>query len=46
MSALESMVWTILGYLAMPLIFIIGFVGVVVVTLVILRMLGKGPIED
>ena len=46
MSAFESLVWTVLGYLAMPLIFIIGFIGVVAVTLVILRILGKGPIEE
>ncbi|RRJ83865.1 TIGR02808 family protein [Aestuariirhabdus litorea] len=25
MSALESMIWTILGYAAMPTIFLIGF---------------------
>lgn len=40
MSAMESMIWTILGYLAMPTIFIIGFVGVAAVAMVLLKMLG------
>jgi len=43
MSALESMIWTVLGYLAMPAIFIFGFVGVAAVSLVILKMLNKQP---
>ena len=41
MSALESMIWTILGYLAMPTIFIFGFVGVAAVSLFILKLLNK-----
>lgn len=40
MSALESMIWTILGYLAMPTIFIIGFAGVAAISLLILKMIG------
>ncbi|NRA83315.1 MAG: TIGR02808 family protein [Gammaproteobacteria bacterium] len=41
MSALESMIWTVLGYLAMPSIFIIGFAAVAVVSLPMLKMLSK-----
>ena len=41
MSALESMIWTVLGYLAMPTIFIIGFAGVAAVSLLVLKMLAK-----
>ena len=41
MSALESMIWTVLGYLAMPTIFIIGFDGVAAVSLLVLKMLTK-----
>jgi uncharacterized protein (TIGR02808 family) len=41
MSALESMIWTVLGYLAMPTIFIFGFAGVAAASLLILRMLNK-----
>ncbi|NRA69523.1 MAG: TIGR02808 family protein [Gammaproteobacteria bacterium] len=41
MSALESMIWTVLGYLAMPTIFIIGFAGVAAVSLLVLKMLTK-----
>ena len=44
MSALESMIWTILGYLAMPTILIIGFIGVAGVSLFCLKMLGAKPI--
>lgn len=40
MSTLESMIWTILGYLAMPTIFIVGFTGVAAVSLFVLKMLG------
>ncbi|MRI32407.1 TIGR02808 family protein [Endozoicomonas sp. OPT23] len=31
MSALESMIWTVLGYAAMPTIFLAGFIGVALV---------------
>jgi uncharacterized protein (TIGR02808 family) len=41
MSALESMIWTVLGYLAMPTIFIFGFACVAAASLLILRMLNK-----
>jgi len=41
MSALESLIWTVLGYLAMPSIFIIGFAGVAAVSLGILKLLNS-----
>ncbi|PAJ73079.1 TIGR02808 family protein [Pseudoalteromonas sp. NBT06-2] len=46
MSALESMIWTVLGYLAMPTIFIIGFTGVAAVSLFVLKMLGAKSIHS
>lgn len=45
MSAFESMVWTVLGYLAMPSIFIIGFIAVAMVSLGLLKVLGKESAE-
>ena len=36
MSTLESVIWHILGYGAMPVIFLIGFLLVAVVAIVIL----------
>ncbi len=38
MSTLESIIWHILGYSAMPFIFIVGFIGVAVVSLWILSL--------
>jgi uncharacterized protein (TIGR02808 family) len=38
MSTLESIFWNIVGYSAMPLIFIIGFIGVAVGSLWILSL--------
>jgi len=46
MSALESIIWHTLGYAAMPVIFIGGFIGVFVVAAGILKMTGKTPVED
>jgi len=46
MSALESIIWHILGYLAMPTIFIGGFVAVFLVAIVILKFLGETPVEE
>ncbi len=40
MSALESMIWTVLGYLAMPTIFIAGFAGVAAISLFALKIFG------
>lgn len=46
MSQLESIIWHVLGYSAMPVIFIAGFVGVFCVAAAILNMLGETPLED
>lgn len=43
MSALESLIWTVLGYSAMPLIFIFGFAVVAYVAVFILKMTGAEP---
>lgn len=48
MSALESIIWHILGYSAMPFIFIVGFIGVALVSLWVLS-LGpdrKNPVNE
>ena len=42
MGALEYFIWHLLGYSAMPLIFAIGFIGVALVSLGLLRLLGDG----
>ncbi|WP_445398251.1 TIGR02808 family protein [Zobellella sp. An-6] len=41
MSALEKLIWNVLGYTAMPLIFLTGFIGVSVVTCLILLWMDK-----
>ena len=47
MSTLESIIWHILGYSAMPFIFIFGFIGVAVVSLWILSLgADKNPILE
>ena len=38
MSTLESIIWHILGYGAMPFIFIVGFIGVAIASLWILDL--------
>jgi len=38
MSTLESIFWHVLGYLSMPLIFIVGFIGVAAGTLWVLSL--------
>lgn len=42
MSTLEKLIWNVLGYTAMPVIFLIGFVGVSVFTCLILLWLENG----
>lgn len=39
MSALESLIWNVLGYSAMPMIFLGGFVATVVVACFLLEQL-------
>ncbi len=36
MSTLESIIWHVLGYAAMPTILVMGFIGVAIVSLAIL----------
>ena len=38
MSTLESIFWNVIGYSAMPLIFLVGFIGVAVGSLWILSL--------
>jgi len=38
MSTLESIFWSVLGYSAMPLIFLVGFIGVAVGSLWVLSL--------
>jgi len=40
MSALEQMIWNVLGYLSMPVIFIAGFAGTALIAVAVLKMLG------
>jgi len=40
MSALEQMIWNVLGYSSMPVIFFVGFVGTALVASAVLKMFG------
>ena len=44
MSALEQMIWNILGYSSMPVIFLAGFAGTAFVAVAVLKMLGVKPV--
>lgn len=47
MSTIESIIWHILGYSAMPFIFIVGFIGVALVSLWILSLgADKNPVLE
>jgi len=46
MSELESIIWHVLGYMAMPTIFIVGFVAVFLAAVAILKVSGDTPVED
>jgi len=46
MSELESIIWHVLGYMAIPTIFVAGFVGVFFVAVAILKLSGDTPVED
>ncbi|TWX51699.1 TIGR02808 family protein [Colwellia hornerae] len=46
MSALEQMIWNILGYSSMPVIFLAGFAGTALVAIAILKMLGVKPVRE
>ncbi len=41
MSGFESVIWTILGYTAMPLIFIVGFLASAFASCFILNLFNK-----
>ncbi len=43
MSALEELIWNILGYSSMPVIFLVGFIGTAAVAAMVLKMLGAKP---
>ncbi len=42
MSTLESIIWTILGYISMPIIFLVGFAITAVVTCYVIEATGHG----
>ncbi|MGL5285684.1 TIGR02808 family protein [Aeromonas sp. RU39B] len=46
MSVLEQTVWTILGYGAMPFIFLSGFIAVAVASCALLVALGVQPADE
>jgi uncharacterized protein (TIGR02808 family) len=46
MSALEQMIWNVLGYSSMPVIFLAGFAGTALVAIIILKMLGVKPVGE
>jgi len=46
MSELESIIWHVLGYMAMPTIFVGGFVAVFLAAVAILKVSGDTPVED
>ena len=46
MSQLESIIWHVLGYSAMPVIFIAGFIGVFFGAAAILKVCGATPVEE
>lgn len=45
MSALESLIWTVLGYSSMPVIFLAGFIGTALFAVLVLKMIGAQPKE-
>ncbi|MBA6263130.1 TIGR02808 family protein [Colwellia sp. Bg11-12] len=46
MSALEQMIWNILGYSSMPVIFLAGFAGTALVAIALLKMLGVKSVGE
>ncbi len=43
MGTLETMIWYILGYSAMPMILLGGFIGTAIVACFLLELAGKSP---
>jgi uncharacterized protein (TIGR02808 family) len=46
MSALEQMIWNVLGYSSMPVIFLAGFAGTALVAIALLKILGVKPVGE
>ena len=46
MSALEALIWNILGYMAMPLIFLGGFAGMALTACILLDLLGIKSLDS
>ena len=46
MSALEQMIWNILGYSSMPVIFLAGFAGTALVAVALLKILGVKSVGE
>ena len=45
MSALEQMIWNILGYSSMPVIFLAGFAATAIVAVTLLKLLGAKAVK-
>lgn len=43
MSGFESTIWTILGYVSMPIIFIVGYVAITYISCLLLNYFYKSP---
>jgi uncharacterized protein (TIGR02808 family) len=46
MSALEQMIWNVLGYASMPVIFLAGFAGTALVAIALLKTLGVKSVGE
>ncbi|MEH6651119.1 MAG: TIGR02808 family protein [Motiliproteus sp.] len=46
MSSLESFIWHLLGYIAMPTIFIVGFLASVVTFYYLVKLFNKEGVEE
>ena len=45
MSAIEQIIWNILGYSSMPIIFLAGFTCTALVAVAVLKILGKKALK-
>lgn len=43
MSALEQLIWNVLGYSSMPVIFLSGFAATALVAVMVLKLFGAKP---
>lgn len=46
MSQLESIIWHTLGYMAIPTIFVFGFIGVFLAAVGVMKISGNKPVKD